>query len=290
MIKLLKPGKYVVAVSGGVDSVALLHMLKSDSDLELIVAHFDHGIRSDSSDNAAFVAGLAQLWGFEYVPGVASLGVSASEDVARKYRYAFLREVNLRNNSKAIVVAHHQDDVIETALINVMRGTKRRGFVSLQSTDVIKRPLLAITKAEIHDYAALHGLEWFEDSTNQEMKYTRNQVRAQLYKYLTFEKRDKIVKLLDIIAEYNTQINAQVYKILLNLDDGLPKNEIASMDEIVAAEIIAAWLRNNAATFDKKTIERIVTGAKTLQNGSKIDIDKHHYCLLTKDKIVLSER
>ncbi len=280
----------MVAVSGGIDSVVLLTLLRGNPSLQLVVAHFDHGIRSDSAEDTAFVAGLAKLYELEFVAGYGQLGPDASEDTARRHRYAFLEDVRARHGAAAIVTAHHQDDVIETALLNIVRGTRRRGLVSLQSTDSIKRPLLGVTKDEIRDYAVLHKLEWVEDSTNLEMKYARNRVRAQLYKHLTNKKRHEIAKLLRKIDEYNSKIDNQVNEILMNYDKTLPKRIITTTDEVVAAEIIAEWLRRNKATFDKKAIERLYSGIKNLQNSSKIDVDKHYYCLLNKHEIVLTER
>jgi tRNA(Ile)-lysidine synthase len=117
-------GTYIVAVSGGVDSVVLLHLL-SKTDCKLVVAHFDHGIRHNSHDDAAFVKSLAASYGLAYEEEKANLGPSASEDTARKARYAFLRRVTNTYHAKAIATAHHQDDVIETSIINILRGTGR---------------------------------------------------------------------------------------------------------------------------------------------------------------------
>lgn len=286
----LEPGKYVMAVSGGVDSAVLLHILSADSALELIVAHFDHGIRADSGDDAVFVAGLAEQYGVEFAGGSAMLGPDASEDTARTHRYEFLHDVRARTGAVAVVTAHHQDDVIETALMNVMRGTKRRGFVSLRSTDTVKRPLLGMTKQAIREYAAEHRLEWVEDSTNQDLKFTRNRIRARLYRNLTSLKRNQIIVLLETINSCNTYIDAMLDEILMKTGNSLPKEMITKTDEPVAGEIIASWLRRNRTSFDKKTIQRVLQGAQELRNGSKIDIDKQYYCLLTKNEIILTSR
>ncbi len=286
----LEPGRYVVAVSGGVDSVVLLHTLYTEPALTLVVAHFDHGIRTDSGDDAAFVAGLAEQYGLEFVGGIVKLGPDASEDTARKHRYEFLHDVRVQTGAGAVVTAHHQDDVIETALMNVMRGTKRRGFVSLRSTETIKRPLLGMTKQAIREYATEHCLEWVEDSTNREMKFTRNRIRAQLYRRLTSLKRNQILVQLETINSCNTYIDVLLDEILMKIKNNLSKEMISKTDKLVAAEIIASWLRRNQASFDKKTIERVLEGAKELQNGSKIDIDKQYYCLLTKNEIILTPR
>ena len=166
--------KYVVAVSGGVDSVVLLDILSKQPDLELIVAHFDHGVRFDSGIDAIFVAGLAKKYGLKFELKREELGPDVSEDVARTRRYDFLRSVAKKHNAQ-LVTAHHADDVIETIAINLLRGTGWRGLAVLDS-DVV-RLLTGVKKSEIIDYANDHKLMWHDDSTNFENKYLRNRVR-----------------------------------------------------------------------------------------------------------------
>src|SRR5437764_343012 len=132
-VVLPKPGKYVVAVSGGVDSVALLDMLARSDDLKLVVAHFDHGIRKDSAKDRKFVEDLAKNYDLPFVYEEGHLGSGTSEAVARGARYDFLHRVKKSHGAQAIITAHHQDDVLETAIINLLRGTGRKGLTSLTS-------------------------------------------------------------------------------------------------------------------------------------------------------------
>lgn len=169
--------KYVVAVSGGVDSVVLLDMMaKKGSDI--IVAHFDHGIRPDSASDAEFVRGLAEKYEVPFEMAREELGLTASEELARDRRYAFLNAVAKKHDAR-IMTAHHVDDVIETIAINIVRGTGWRGLAVLGSPR-IERPLLDKTKTEIVEYAQANSLEWREDSTNQDTKYLRNDLRQKL--------------------------------------------------------------------------------------------------------------
>src|SRR5689334_6585659 len=117
-----KPGHYVVAVSGGVDSMALLHMLNSRPDLKLTVAHFDHGIRDDSAQDLLLVEKVAKSYGRPFVFKAGRLGPDASEAGARTARYRFLRQVLRDCGAKAIITGHHQDDLLETAILNMLRG------------------------------------------------------------------------------------------------------------------------------------------------------------------------
>ena len=165
---------YIVAVSGGVDSIALLDMLSHTTDHEIVVAHFDHGIREDSSEDAAFVGSLAHEYGFQFESLREELGSNASEEKARTRRYTFLRQVAKKYNGR-IVTAHHADDVIETIAINLHRGTGWRGLAVLDSD--ILRPLLQLSKDDLIEYAKQRSLTWREDSTNGSDVYLRNRLR-----------------------------------------------------------------------------------------------------------------
>ncbi len=287
---LLTPGIYVVAVSGGIDSVALLHMLQAETGTTLIVTHFDHGIRADSAEDADFVRALAESYNLQYVSKRVELGKSASENTARTHRYQFLRDIAETYQANAILTAHHLDDRIETAAINVLRGTMRRGIVSLQSTPQLQRPLLHMTKEQIREYVLLYKLEFREDSTNSSMDYLRNRVRARLYKKLTPEARTRLIELFETIEGDNSAIDELVSGYLTDKKERLLRSDFIEIDAPVLFEIIAEWLRRHSAVFDKNTIVRICNGARTLQNGAKIDIDKHHYCQLSRTEIILTER
>ena len=152
--------RYVVAVSGGVDSMVLLDIMtrkaKFDGD-ELIVAHFDHGIRDNSADDARFVQAVSEQYKVKYLSKREVLGPNASENTARTQRYAFLRQV-ARENDALLMTAHHRDDLVETIAINLHRGTGWRG-VAVLAADDIARPLLSYSKQKIYDYAMVHKLE-----------------------------------------------------------------------------------------------------------------------------------
>ncbi|TAL14125.1 tRNA lysidine(34) synthetase TilS [Patescibacteria group bacterium] len=178
--------KYVVAVSGGVDSVVLLHKFTRHPELEIIVAHFDHGIRDDSAEDARFVQELARDYGLPFETKREELGKGASEEQARDRRYEFLRFVADKYSAR-LVTAHHADDAVETVAINVTRGTGWRGLAVLDSD--VARPLLDMSKQEILDYAKRHNLKWHEDSTNASDAYLRNRIRRKTSSLSTDEKR-----------------------------------------------------------------------------------------------------
>lgn len=180
------PGKYVVAVSGGVDSVSLLNLLHHKSKLskvepwKLIVAHLDHGMRVDSAKDCELVAKLARKLKLEFVSKKARLGPKASEATARKVRYTFLQSVMKKYKAAGIITAHHTDDLLETAIFNSVRGTYSLGLTPFSDDSVIKRPFINVAKEQIVKYAKANKLQWHEDSTNQDLQISRNYIRYWL--------------------------------------------------------------------------------------------------------------
>lgn len=168
---------YILAVSGGVDSIVLLD-LYAQSKHNLVVAHVDHGIRSDSADDARFVEAVAKSYKIPYVSKRFELGEGASEEDAREARYKFLFE-QAKVYRAEIVTAHHLDDMVETIAINIHRGTGWRGLAVINRKS-LHRPLLSLSKSQIYQYALKRRLEWVEDSTNRTDAYLRNRLRSKL--------------------------------------------------------------------------------------------------------------
>jgi tRNA(Ile)-lysidine synthetase-like protein len=180
---------YLVAVSGGVDSVVLLDMLVGTGH-DIVVAHVDHGIRGDSAADARFVRELAARYKVPFVMQEAHLGAGVSEEQAREARYRFLYEQAKIHNA-VIVTAQHLDDLVETVALNLERGTGWRGL-GVMAREGIRRPLLEVSKRSLYDYALRHGLEWVEDSTNRTDVYQRNRLRRKLQARNTSSLREQV--------------------------------------------------------------------------------------------------
>jgi tRNA(Ile)-lysidine synthetase-like protein len=287
----IAPGRYVLAVSGGVDSMVLLNLLLQFTEVKLTIAHFDHGIRGDSHEDRRLVQSAAAFYGLPFVYHEGGLGTGTSEATARKARYEFLRKVQIAADAQAIITAHHQDDLLETAILNMLRGTNRRGLSSLQSRPNIIRPLLHVSKAEILDHARSHDLIWREDSTNQDIKFRRNYVRQQIIPRLDTTAR---ARLLAIIAD-NLRINQELDQELINQlhyqhrAHTLNKSWFASLPHTVAREVMATWLREHGLTsFDKRTLERLTVMAKTQAVGQRINIFQKHWMDIKSDHLALT--
>lgn len=289
----VQPGHYVVAVSGGVDSVALLHILAQKPDIALVVAHYDHGIREDSMQDRKFVQQLAEKLGLPFVYEAGHLGANASEATARSARYAFLHSVKQAHNARAIITAHHQDDVIETALLNMVRGTGRKGISSLQSTDDIVRPLLTVPKAEIVRYAKANSLAWREDSTNSEDIYLRNYLRHNILKKISETERKELLTHITKMRDINHEIDALLLAQINTQDSPQVINRyyFTQLPHAIAKELLAAWLRqNDIREFDRKGLERMVVAAKTYAVGRTIDVDSTHIIIVEKHGLALRLR
>lgn len=262
--------RYLVAVSGGVDSVALLDMLVRDRQHELIVAHFDHGIRDDSSSDARFVEGLAAHYGLGFVTEHKALGVGASEEVARQYRYAFLEREASRCGA-VIATAHHADDVIETIAINIARGTGWRGVAAVDRHDLV-RPLLHLNKQQIRDYAVSRRLEWVEDSTNAETVYFRNQLRRRIATSLTHKQRHALLATWNWQRRLKRAIDHEVSRYLQ------PTHEYNRYlfiygDQLAVQEILRAAIVWVAATGPTRPqLERALLAIKTAKTGTIFEV------------------
>jgi len=171
----------VVAVSGGLDSCVLLHLARfaaRGSGHEWIVAHYDHGMRPSSADDARWVRGLCRAWGVEVVSGRAS-GPLRSEAEARAARYDFLEEVRAGSGARRVFTAHHADDQAETVLFRLLRGAGSRGLggIPARRGETVVRPLLDFWRSELSEYAGAVGLSWREDPTNLDVSFARNALR-----------------------------------------------------------------------------------------------------------------
>ncbi len=218
---LLPPrSRLLLAVSGGVDSVVLLDLLDQLNDYynwQIAVAHLDHKVRSDSTEDASLVAQLADERGYKFYLGQLS-GSETREAALRKARYNFLESIRDGGNYDYIVTAHHADDRLETSIFNAIRGADRLGLTALQpARGKVLRPLLPFDKAGIITYAGLRNLPYREDSTNSDLRFSRNFVRHELMpqgslNYRNF--RSKYATSLDTLDSLNARINSQLDQLV----------------------------------------------------------------------------
>lgn len=173
--------RYLLAVSGGLDSIVLLHLFRGLlPPSQIVVAHYDHGVRPESQADAAWVAALCDRLEVENLCVVRE-GGPTDEASLRNDRLAFLETARSQYGCDFIVTAHHADDQLETLLMRLIRGTGLEGLGGIAPRrGFYLRPLLNVTRAALQNYSAEHRLEYREDSTNAEPRFFRNRVRHEL--------------------------------------------------------------------------------------------------------------
>lgn len=260
----------VVAVSGGIDSIVLLDTLVRAGGHELIVAHFDHGIRDDSEADARFVEELAKKYYLTFASVREELGAKASEELARNRRYHFLRETARLHNAR-IVTAHHGDDMIETIAINLLRGTGWRGLAVLNAPD-ISRPLLNQTKQDIRDYALHHRLEWVEDSTNASTDYLRNRVRRTIAENLSPEAGQSIRELWQKQLALKIDVDKQT-ETFVQSSGTYSRYLFIQLDTVSGCELLRAVLYAVTGTAPTRPqTERALLAIKTARANTQYEV------------------
>ncbi|RME37472.1 MAG: tRNA lysidine(34) synthetase TilS, partial [Thermoflexia bacterium] len=244
--RLLTPGdRVVVGVSGGPDSLCLLHLMlrmQEEYSLALHVAHLHHGARGEDADaDAAFVADLARKWGLPVtvervdVPAVARAHKLAFEEAARRVRYGFLAHVAGQVGATKVAVGHNADDQAETVLMHFLRGAGPAGLRGMRPATPLSeyrlleqgspfllppvlptliRPLLAIPRKRIEAYCAEHGLQPRLDRSNLDTTYFRNRLRHELLPLLETYNPNIRRRLL-----HTAEVIAADYELLTHLRD-----------------------------------------------------------------------
>lgn len=192
-----KDGLWLVAVSGGRDSVTLLDALRAVGFRNLVIAHFDHRLRAqNSARDAKFVTELARKTNLRIISDYwksAEVKSDSIESAARTARYRFFAEAVASTGAQGVLLGHHADDQAETFLWNLLRGAGSAGFAAMAFRTEMRidglpltifRPLLGVWRDEIDSYVAAHALDFREDATNRSRRFTRNRLRHQIIPWL----------------------------------------------------------------------------------------------------------
>ena len=273
--------RYLIGVSGGRDSVALLHWLVDLGYRRLIVCHLNHQLRGRSSRaDFRFVEKLVAKWNkkivghIDFEPGSADVlslakrNKSSIETAAREARYSFFARVAKRRRCHTIFLAHHADDLVETFLINLFRGAGATGLAAMREVSTrriedvdltIVRPLLSVWREEIDNYVRERRLKFREDVSNKNLAPLRNRIRRRIIPYL--EKtlgrsiRQNIWRTAVIAAEEENWIESQ----LPNADSAdLSVRELRALPVALQRRAILKWLRaQNVSDIGFDVIERV---------------------------------
>lgn len=268
-----------MAVSGGIDSVVMLHLLKDERP---IVAHFDHGIRPNSAEDANFVKRLAREYDLQFELERAELGEDCNEADARSARYDFLNSLAEKNNG-VVCVAHHADDVLESILINLIRGTGWRGLAPMSAPE-IERPLLKWRKSDIYRYATEHNLSFRQDQTNTEGNYLRNRVREKL-RDLSEDNKRKILELYERQRVLSQECSGLLIDIFQNNDNYCPKSLFVGAPEECALEMMRHFLAGQGVSLTRPQLKRCVEASKNYSPNKRLSLDRKHFLEVGKYKL-----
>jgi tRNA(Ile)-lysidine synthase len=275
----------LLAVSGGIDSVAMLHQFRERPDTGC--AHVHHGLRGNDADaDLAFVRERCAEWGIpfysKHVDVQAAAEGASIEDTARRLRYRALADIALAQGYTHVATAHTADDNAETLLLHLIRGSGLRGLTGIQPERpladgmVLVRPLLDTTRREVEAYARLHGLSWRVDGSNRDTVYTRNKIRHEIMPLLR-EINPNATAALHETAKRLTGDAAALEGLAFQYAEALTPHALRTLPPALADRAVRAWVRHrrpgvflgaaHSAALIHVFIRHAPTGAVTLPGG-----------------------
>jgi len=257
--------RYLIGVSGGRDSIALLNLMVDLGYKKLVVCHLNHQLRGASSrDDARFVEKVARNLRLDCEIGSTDVGALAKrsklsiETAARFARLAFFVEVARRRRCSRMFLAHHADDLVETALLNLFRGAGPGGMAAMRKFSIhrigkteltILRPLLGVWRSEIDSYVRQNELEFREDSTNAALHSSRNKIRHRI--------------LPDIEKLFSRDVRKTIWRAAqIWSEEEAVLDSLVSTETISAANLSVAPLRKMAVALQRRTIHRWLRARK----------------------------
>jgi tRNA(Ile)-lysidine synthase len=288
---------YLIAVSGGRDSVALLHWLVEFGYRKLTVCHVNHQLRGRSSQaDARFVEKLAGKYdvglelGWANVRALAKRKNMSVETAAREARYKVFANIAKKRQCHTIFLAHHADDLVETFLINLFRGAGATGLAAMREISrrriedvdlTIVRPLLSVWRDEIDSYVREYRLKFREDASNKSLAPLRNRVRHRVIPYLekTFGRkiRQSIWRTAMITADEENWIDSQL-PVSADRDDHLSVRDFRGLPTALQRRAIFKWLRaQNVSEIGFEVIERVRSLLDPATRIAKVNLaqDRH---------------
>ena len=266
-------GGLIVGLSGGLDSVVLLDLLRDLSRpcrLKLCVAHIHHGSSikkpiQDYRDRAeAFARALAGEYGLDFVCPARPKKLLNSEQDLRDFRHARFRQILKQKKATALALAHNRDDLLETRLIQLVRGCGRQALKAMPSwRPPLVRPLVFWTRGEIHEYARRKKLKWLEDPSNKDTAFLRNWIRKRWLPDLENQRPGAVKSLsrsLELLAEGDSEGEPREDKALLAVTaQAVRRDLLAEMPFADQKRAVAFYMRQvGISNFGQSHIEEIL--------------------------------
>lgn len=258
-----------IAVSGGMDSMALLHVLKKMSEevgFKIACLHFEHGIRGEESLNdLEFVRSYAEEHNIPFYFEHGNLaGISNQEEAARRARYAFFDKISTLHKLNSVAVAHHMDDQAETVLLNLVRGSGVKGLsgMSVKREPNIIRPLLNVSRSDIEEYVLKNNIPYVVDKTNFCTDYSRNYIRNVIIpelKKLNPSVSTTISRTAQMLFEADTMLESYTDELFLKCASFDGKRAVIDIQKLSAFKKpeIMQVLKKSIYFFASKDIERV---------------------------------
>ena len=305
---LIKKGESVLlALSGGSDSVCLLHILnelKDELGFSLYACHLNHSIRDEADSDEEFVKSLCRGLGIECfslkrdIKTLAKEGKLSEELVGRNERYKFFDEIINKHNIDLIATAHNKNDVAETILMHIFRGCGIDGQkgIAYRRQNII-RPLLDCEKKEIESFCEDNGFSYVYDKTNNEAIYTRNKIRLNIIpeiEKINIGFINTLVKNSKIIKDDAQFLNEEARKLFdLNYKDGkldvsgIKNSHIALLRRVIL--LLHQEHFGNALNMQSNHIESVIKLIKSGKSGKYVNIDNNSRCMIEAGKLYFSK-
>ena len=298
--------RYLVGVSGGRDSVALLHWLASLGYRKLIVCHLDHELRGRASQtDAYFVASIAANLGLNCEIGKTDVRVLATqsklsiETAARAARLAFFVRVARQKRCHTIFLGHHADDLVETALLNLLRGASPGGVAAMRNESIHRigkteltmvRPLLGIWRREIDLYIRQNDLTFREDASNAELGPTRNRIRHRVLPYIEKQLGRRVRRAIWRVAQIWIE-EEDLLESLVSDRVGASELDVLSLRRMPVAlqrRAIVGWLRGRGITNIGFDVVDSIRGLLDPEcKGAKVNLPRGRYARRRAKKIFI---
>ncbi len=288
--RLDEGGRVLVAVSGGADSVALLHVL-AKLGLPLAVAHLDHQTRhGESTKDAAFVEALAERLGLPFrlerraVAEEAAGRPESFEEYARELRYAFFRRAAHETGCAVVATGHQADDQAETVLMRLLRGSGPAGLSGIPPVREerglrVIRPLLGLRRDALRRWLEEEGHTWREDSSNRDPAFLRNRIRNELLPHLTSEYNPRcteaLIRLADVLREEDRFLEARRAEAWAHCHDaekGLRRDAYAGLHAALRRRLIVSLAHQAGIDCSAATVIRADAFVRGAPTGKYFDL------------------
>ena len=299
--KFKKGDTVVAAISGGPDSMVLLKLLMKIENIKIVVAHVNHKLRKESEHEAKMVENFCKKNNliFEYYEITNYKG--NTENYARVKRYNFFDQVIAKYNAKYLLTAHHGDDLIETMLMRLARGTNNLGFkeITKRKNYIIYRPLICVTKDEILEYAKENNIPYAIDETNKSDKFTRNRFRNKILPLLKSENKNihrNFLKFNESLQKYEDYIDNIVLKEMKKIyqNDIINVEKLKNQDKLVKEKIIYKILNDiygdDINIIKEKNVEDILKVIDNKKPNIEINLPKKKQFIKSYDKAYIKEK